>query len=139
MVGIHWRKKDDQKRRKEQSISIITFVSRLHFSSKRMRGAPKVCPPLLSFSFTPLIAYQVIEEEGSRICRVTKGITFSSLLLFPSSFTYQRRSHIGPKAGGSLNRSNFLMSSRLWISGERPVCVQDVSIRQQNKQRKRRS
>lgn len=34
--------------------------------------------------------------------------------------THQSRSHMGPKAGGSLKRSNFLMSSRLWISGDRP-------------------
>lgn len=37
--------------------------------------------------------------------------------------THHNRSHMGPNAGGSLNRSNFLMSSKLWISGERPVNI----------------
>lgn len=45
------------------------------------------------------------------------------------SKTDHNRSHIGPKAGGSLKRSNLLISSRLWISGDKPKGIKNKKTR----------
>lgn len=63
------------------------------------------------------------------ICRSKRRLSVPSVTCSPKSSkgSAHNKSHIGPDEGGSQNLSMALMSSILWISGERPKGRLEIS------------